>query len=119
HLTGVNPGRDFPITESGDIRTAVPGDRAPNGSPLIFKKCIEVGHVFKLGTKYSVAMEAQCLDHEGKPRPFIMGCYGIGLNRIVAAAIEAGHDEKGISWPMSIAPFQVVICALDLKDEAV
>jgi prolyl-tRNA synthetase len=119
HVTGVNPGRDFQVTESGDIRTAVQGDRAPNGSPLAFKKCIEVGHVFKLGTKYSVAMEASCLDRDGKPKPFIMGCYGIGLNRIMAAAIEAYHDEKGIIWPMSIAPFQVLIAALDLREPEV
>jgi prolyl-tRNA synthetase len=116
HITGVNPARDFQIQEWADIRMAVEGDRAPNGSPLIFKKCIEVGHVFKLGTKYSVAMEATCLDGEGKTRPFIMGCYGIGLNRIMAAAIEAMHDEQGICWPMSIAPFQVVICVLDTRD---
>jgi prolyl-tRNA synthetase len=135
HITGVEPGRDFPLaTESplpsagrgqgegwqvADIRTAVEGDRAPNGSPLVFKKCIEVGHVFKLGTKYSDAMEATCLDQNGKARPFIMGCYGIGLNRIVAAAIESHHDDKGISWPMSIAPFHVVICALDTREEQV
>jgi prolyl-tRNA synthetase len=75
--------------------------------------------VFKLGTKYSAAMNATCLDPEGKPTPFIMGCYGIGLNRIMAAAIEAFHDEQGICWPMAIAPFQVVICALDVREEAV
>ena len=136
HITGVEPGRDFPLAIGSvprpsqgrgqgegwpvaDIRTAVPGDRAPNGSPLAFKKCIEVGHVFKLGTKYSEAMDAKCLDAEGKPKAFIMGCYGIGLNRIMAAAIEAFHDDKGISWPMSIAPFHVVICALDIREEAV
>jgi len=119
HLTGVNAGRDFSTKDSGDIRTAVAGDRAPNGSPLVFQKCIEIGHVFKLGTKYSEAMEAKCLDHDGKPRPFIMGCYGIGLNRIMAAAIESFHDEKGIRWPASIAPFEAVICLLDLRDEAV
>lgn len=119
HLTGVNPGRDFTIAESGDIRTAVDGDRAPNGSPLAFKKCIEVGHVFKLGTKYSEAMGATCLDHEGKARPFIMGCYGIGVTRTMAAVIEAFHDEKGIKWPMAVAPFHVCICALDVRDEAV
>ncbi len=119
HLTGVNPGRDFQITQFADIRRAVEGDRAANGSPLVFKKCIEVGHVFKLGTKYSQSMEATCLDRDGKAKPLIMGCYGIGLNRIMAAAIEAYHDEKGICWPMSIAPFQVVLCALDLRDEAV
>jgi len=119
HVTGVNPGRDFEIKERGDIRMAVEGDRAPNGSPLVFKKCIEVGHVFKLGTKYSQAMNATCLDADGKPFSMIMGCYGIGLNRIMAAAIEAFHDDNGISWPMAIAPHQVVICALDIREDAV
>jgi prolyl-tRNA synthetase len=119
HITGVNAGRDYEIKESADIRMAVEGDRAPNGSPLVFKKCIEVGHVFKLGTKYSAAMEANYLDADGKSNPMIMGCYGIGLNRIMAAAIEAWHDEKGICWPVSIAPFEVVICALDIREEAV
>ncbi len=119
HITGVNIGRDFEIKESADIRTAVEGDKAPNGSPLTFKKCIEIGHVFKLGTKYSAALDATCLDSKGKPKPFIMGCYGIGLNRIMAAAIEAFHDDKGITWPMVIAPFQVVICALDTREEEV
>jgi prolyl-tRNA synthetase len=119
HVRGVNPGRDFEIHESADIRSAVKGDRALSGSPLIFKKCIEVGHVFKLGTKYSDKMEAHCLDRDGKPKPFIMGCYGIGLNRIMAAAIEAFHDDKGICWPVAIAPLEVVICALDMRVEAV
>jgi prolyl-tRNA synthetase len=119
HIVGVNPGRDFTIKESGDVRTAVAGDRAPNGSPLVFRKCIEVGHVFKLGTKYSVAMDARCLDHEGKPRPFIMGCYGIGVTRTLAAVIEAFHDEKGIIWPASVAPFQAAVLALDVRDQAV
>jgi len=119
HITGVNRERDFQIAESADIRTAVAGDCSPGGSPLAFKKCIEVGHVFKLGTKYSAAMGATCLDQNGKPTPFIMGCYGIGLNRIMAAAIEAFHDDNGISWPMTIAPFQAVICALDVREEAV
>jgi len=112
HVTGVNPGRDFEIKESGDIRDAVEGDLAPNGSPLIFEKCIEVGHVFKLGTKYSEAMGANFVDEDGESNPMIMGCYGIGINRIVAAAIEAGHDDAGIIWPASIAPFSVEICAL-------
>jgi prolyl-tRNA synthetase len=119
HITGVNPGRDFELNEVADIRVAVEGDRAPTGSPLTFRKCIEVGHVFKLGTKYSDAMQATCLDADGKPRPFIMGCYGIGVNRIMAAAIEAYHDDKGICWPMAIAPFHVIICALDMREEAV
>ena len=119
HVTGVNPGRDFQIKSAADIRMAVEGDRAPNGSPLVFKKCIEIGHVFKLGTKYSQAMQATCLNSDGKAAPFIMGCYGIGLNRIMAGAIEARHDEKGIVWPMAIAPFQAVICALDMREDAV
>ncbi|RJP36656.1 MAG: proline--tRNA ligase [Phycisphaerales bacterium] len=116
HVSGVNPGRDFEIKESGDIRDAVPGDRAPNGSPLIFEKCIEVGHVFKLGTKYSEAMGADFVDEQGRSHPMIMGCYGIGINRIMAAAIEAGHDDAGIIWPASIAPFQVEICSLDVRE---
>ncbi|MGD2109713.1 MAG: proline--tRNA ligase [Phycisphaerae bacterium] len=119
HLTGVNIGRDFEPTEVADIRTAVQGDRAPTGSPLIFEKCIEVGHVFKLGTKYSDSMDATCLDAQGKAKPLIMGCYGIGLNRIMAAAIEAFHDDKGIQWPMSVSPYQVVICALDMREKRV
>ena len=119
HVTGVNPGRDFEVKEAADIRMAVKGDCAKNGSPLTFKKCIEVGHVFKLGTKYSEAMSATFLDVNGKSHPMIMGCYGIGLNRIMAAAIEAGHDDKGICWPMSIAPFEVLICALDMRVEEV
>ena len=119
HITGVNIGRDFEVKEVADIRTAVQGDRAPTGSPLVFEKCIEVGHVFKLGTKYSDSMDATCLDAEGQAKPMIMGCYGIGLNRIMAAAIEAFHDENGICWPVAIAPYQVVICALDMREEQV
>lgn len=119
HITGVNPGRDFEIAESADIRYAVTGDRAVGGSPLVFEKCIEVGHVFKLGDKYSAAMKAHVLDENGKSHPIIMGCYGIGLNRIMAAAIEAGHDDGGIRWPISIAPFAALIVALDVREEEV
>ncbi len=119
HNTGVNPGRDFEIAEAGDIRYAVEGDAAPNGSPLIFEKCIEAGHVFKLGTKYSDSMKAHFLDENGKSQPFIMGCYGMGVNRVLAAAIESFHDESGICWPINIAPFTVHICALDAREDAV
>ncbi|MCB9850805.1 MAG: proline--tRNA ligase [Phycisphaerales bacterium] len=119
HLTGVVIGRDFEIAESADIRFAVAGDRAPNGSPLVFEKCIEVGHVFKLGTKYSDAMKAHFLDENGKSNPIIMGCYGIGVNRIMAAAIEASHDESGIIWPINIAPYTVEIVALDVREQEV
>jgi prolyl-tRNA synthetase len=119
HVTGVNPGRDFTVEHVADIRYAVPEDCSPAGAPLVFEKCIEVGHVFKLGTKYSAAMRATFLDEKGVAHPIIMGCYGIGLNRIVAAAIEAFHDENGICWPLTIAPFHVEIAALDVRDEEV
>ncbi len=119
HVTGVNPGRDFQVNTTADIRVPVEGDRAPNGSPLVFEKCMEVGHVFKLGTKYTRSMKAHVLDERGKSVPMIMGCYGIGLNRIMAAAIEAGHDDNGICWPISIAPFTVLIVALDVRDASV
>ena len=124
HVMNVNPGRDFPLAGDrvrvADIRNVAPGDRCPrSGKPLEFIKTIEIGHVFKLGTKYSEAMKAEFLDAQGKSRPMIMGCYGIGLNRIVAAAIEAHHDENGIIWPMAIAPYHVLICALDAADAEV
>jgi len=119
HIKGVNPGRDFQITESADIRYAAEGDRAPNGSPFVFEKCLEVGHVFKLGTKYTVSMKAHVLDENGKSVPMIMGCYGIGVNRIMAGVIECCHDEAGICWPVSIAPFHVLIVALDTREEQV
>lgn len=125
HVKNVNPGVDFPIEGEkvtvADIRNVVDGDLAPTdaGGPLRICKAIEVGHVFKLGTKYSDSMGATFLTKEGKPKPLIMGCYGIGLNRIMAAAIEANHDDSGIVWPMSVAPFQVEILALDPKDDAV
>jgi len=124
HVTGVNPGRDFPLEGGhvvvGDIRSVVAGDRCARcGGELAHEKCIEVGHVFKLGMKYSDALGATYLDKNGKANPHIMGCYGIGLNRIMAAAIEAHHDADGIVWPMSIAPFQVIILALDPRNEQV
>ena len=90
-----------------------------SGSPLCLKTAIEIGHIFKLGTKYSDAMQAHFLTRDGKPQPLIMGCYGIGVSRIVAAAIEANHDENGIIWPMSIAPLQVLVIALDPRVEQV
>jgi prolyl-tRNA synthetase len=125
HVTGINSGRDFPITGDhvtlADIRTVTDGDLSPtgSGSPIRLKKAIEIGHVFKLGTKYSDAMEAKFLDNDGKPKSLIMGCYGIGLNRIMAAAIESHHDENGILWPTTIAPFEVLIVALDPREKDV
>src|SRR5262249_36834427 len=125
HVVNLNPGRDFPVSGEmitvADVRNVVEGDLSPkgSGSPMQLKTAIEVGHVFKLGTKYSDALEARFLDQDGKPKSFIMGCYGIGLNRIMAAAIEAHHDENGIIWPMSIAPFEVLIVALDPREAEV
>lgn len=125
HVTGINPGRDFPLDGAkvavADIRNVVEGDLSPtgNGSPLRLRTAIEIGHVFKLGTKYSDAMGATVLDPQGRALPMIMGCYGIGVNRIMAAAIEAHHDDDGIIWPMSITPFEVLILALDPRDEEV
>jgi len=122
HLTGVNWGRDLPepmlVT---DLRNVVEADRAPDGvGTLAIQRGIEVGHVFYLGTKYSEAMKATFLDVNGKPALMEMGCYGIGVTRIVGAAIEQNHDAKGIVWPRAIAPFEVAICAVGWgKSEAV
>jgi len=120
HVTSVEPGRDFELQEVADIRAVVAGDRCPHcQGELAFKKCIEIGHVFKLGTKYSAAMGANYLDEGGKSHPMVMGCYGIGVNRIVAAAIESSHDEDGIIWPMGLAPFHVEVVAIDAGDAEV
>ena len=114
HLTGVNWGRDLPEPHLiADIRNVVEGDASPNGNgTLSIQRGIEVGHVFYLGTKYSESMKATYLDETGKPALMEMGCYGIGVTRIVGAAIEQNHDERGIVWPKAMAPFQVVICAV-------
>ncbi|MBC9073751.1 proline--tRNA ligase [Thauera sp. CAU 1555] len=112
HYTGANWGRDLPEPDLvADIRNVVAGDPSPDGKgELAIQRGIEVGHVFYLGTKYSKAMNATFLDEDGRPKPFEMGCYGIGITRIPGAAIEQNHDERGIIWPDAIAPFQAVIC---------
>jgi prolyl-tRNA synthetase len=114
HLTGVNWGRDLPEPDLvADIRNVVEGDPSPDGQGVLaIQRGIEVGHVFFLGTRYSAAMNANFLDEGGKPQPMQMGCYGIGVTRIAGAAIEQNHDAKGIIWPASIAPFQVVVCPI-------
>jgi prolyl-tRNA synthetase len=114
HYTGVNWGRDLPEPDVvADIRNVVEGDPSPDGKgKLAIQRGIEVGHVFYLGTKYSKAMGATYLDEAGKPQLMEMGCYGIGVTRILGAAIEQGHDERGIVWPDAIAPFTVVICPI-------
>ena len=120
HLTGVVPGRDFSLDKVLDLRDAVGGDPCPRcGEAMVQNQGIEVGHVFKLGTKYSKAMGAYFLDDKGQEIPVIMGCYGIGVNRIVAAAVEAGHDDNGIIWPLSLAPYHVLIAPLQLNNPAV
>lgn len=122
HLSGVNWGRDLPEPDLvADIRNVVAGDLSPDGQgELAIERGIEVGHVFYLGTKYSRAMNATFLAEDGKPRHFEMGCYGIGVTRLPAAAIEQNHDERGIIWPDAIAPFTVVICPIGMdRSEAV
>ncbi len=114
HMTSVNWGRDLPEpTLVADLRNVVAGDRSPDGQgELAIERGIEVGHVFYLGTKYSKAMNATFLGEDGKPAHFEMGCYGIGITRLPAAAIEQNHDERGIIWPDAIAPFTVVLCPI-------
>ena len=114
HMTGVNWGRDLPEPALvADLRNVVAGDRSPDGQgELAIERGIEVGHVFYLGTKYSKAMNATFLGEDGKPAFFEMGCYGIGITRLPAAAIEQNHDERGIIWPDAIAPFTVVLCPI-------
>lgn len=121
HYTGVNFGRDLPEPQVMDLRNVVEGDASPDGKgTLRLQRGIEVGHVFFLGTRYSAPMQANFLDENGKPQPMQMGCYGIGVTRVAGAAIEQRHDDKGIIWPDSIAPFEVVICPMNYaKSEAV
>ncbi|HAY10518.1 MAG TPA: proline--tRNA ligase [Thauera sp.] len=126
HFTGVNWGRDLPEPDLvADIRNVIEGDPSPDGGGVLaIQRGIEVGHVFYLGTKYSKAMNATFLDEDGKPKHFEMGCYGIGVTRILGAAIEQNHDARGIIWPRAIAPFEVVICPVGwgksqaVRDEA-
>lgn len=121
HYFGINWGRDVAEPEVADLRNVVEGDASPDGKgTLEIKRGIEVGHIFQLGKKYSAAMGANVLNEQGKSTTMEMGCYGIGVTRIVAAAIEQNHDDRGIIWPQSIAPFQLAIVAIGyLKSEAV
>jgi prolyl-tRNA synthetase len=115
HLFGINWGRDLPLPEVADLRNVRAGDPSPDGQGVLeIARGIEVGHVFQLGTKYSEAMNAMVLDEDGKAVPMWMGCYGIGVSRIVAAAIEQNHDERGIIWPAPLAPFHVAILPMNM-----
>jgi prolyl-tRNA synthetase len=118
HLGGANPGRDFPEPEYADVTTVIAGDPCPRCStPLEIYRGIEVGHIFKLGTKYSEPMNCTFLDENGERKPMIMGCYGLGVGRTVAAAVEQSHDDDGIIWPMPIAPYEVVVTSLGKEEQ--
>lgn len=117
HLFNVNPERDFVIDQIADVRYVAKGDRCPKCYHEIdISQGIEIGHVFKLGTKYSDALKAKFLDATGKEKSMIMGCYGIGVNRIIAGLIEISHDENGIIWPLSLAPYKVIIIPVNVND---
>ena len=116
HLTGVNWVRDLPEPDGVDLRNVIAGDTSPDGKgTLSLARGIEVGHIFQLGKKYSERMKAVVLNEQGKEVPMIMGCYGIGVSRIVAAAIEQNHDDKGMIWPASIAPYQLALLPMNMK----
>lgn len=119
HALDVNWARDVAEPEFADFRLARAGEPGPvDGTPLSLRRGIEVGHIFKLGTKYSSAMGATFMDQTGREKPFVMGCYGIGVSRIAASAVEQNADDKGIVWPIPIAPFEAVVAALNVKDAA-
>ena len=120
HYFGLNWERDLPLPEVADLRNVVEGDPSPDGQgSLVIKRGIEVGHIFQLGTKYSEALKLTVLNEIGKPVTLIMGCYGIGVSRVVAAAIEQNYDERGILWPEALAPFQIAIVPMKYENAAV
>jgi prolyl-tRNA synthetase len=117
HYTNINYGRDFQ-GKIGDFRNVIEGDKCPMcGNALTIARGVEVGHIFKLGTKYSDSMGATFLDENGEYKPLVMGCYGIGINRTMAAIIEQHHDENGITWPLAIAPYHAIVVPVVTKDE--
>ncbi|EPD52714.1 prolyl-tRNA synthetase [Paenisporosarcina sp. HGH0030] len=119
HLTNVNPERDFAVDQYEDLRFIMEGDASPDGNgTIVFAKGIEVGHVFKLGTTYSEPMNGTFLDDNGRSQPYIMGCYGIGVSRVMAAVAEQFQDDKGFIWPSAIAPYNVHLVPVNTKDEA-
>lgn len=118
HYVNANHGRDFEISEWADLKLVEAGDRCPKcGEPMQSTKGIELGHIFKLGTKYSDSMEACFTEQDGSKKPFIMGCYGWGISRTMGAAVEQLHDERGIIWPISIAPYQVIVTIVNIGDK--
>ena len=120
HYTGACPGRDFTVDEWADLVTVVAGDPCPHcGKPLAGARGIEVSQVFQLGTKYSAAMGATFMDEDGTEKPLLMGCYGVGVSRTLAAVVEQYNDEHGICWPVSVAPYEVAVVPLDVNDDLV
>lgn len=115
HVRNINVTRDLSQAQFIDLRTVREGELSADGEPLKIRRAIEVGHVFKLGTKYSEALDASFLDENGKAQPPVMGCYGLGVTRTLQAIIEYSNDENGIIWPKSVAPWQVCITALDVE----
>ncbi|CAG9619677.1 proline--tRNA ligase [Sutcliffiella rhizosphaerae] len=119
HYQNVSPSRDFEVAQYADLRFIEEGDLSPDGKGIIkFAKGIEVGHIFKLGTRYSEAMGATFLDENGRAKPMIMGCYGIGVSRVLAAVVEQYHDENGIVWPNAITPYDVHVIPVNIKNDA-
>jgi prolyl-tRNA synthetase len=119
HYINVNTERDFTVSQYADLRFIKEGDPSPDGQgKILFAKGIEVGHIFKLGTRYSEAMNAVYLDENGRTQPMIMGCYGIGVSRVMAAVAEQFNDERGLVWPAEVAPFQLHLIAVNMKDES-
>ena len=119
HLVNVNPGRDFTVNQWASLRRVTGGDPCPHcRAPLVERRAIELGHIFKLGTFYSDALGAFYRDEDGAQRPIVMGCYGIGVSRIVAAAVEQGHDDAGIIWPLAIAPYHCAVIIVNAKEQA-
>jgi prolyl-tRNA synthetase len=118
HLTGVNSNRDFTTDITGDIRYITEEDSCPKcGGKISFTKGIELGHIFKLGTKYSIPLQAKFIDKSNKEKPIVMGCYGIGIDRIIAVAIEQNHDKDGIVFPLPLAPYQVLLLPTNYQDK--
>jgi prolyl-tRNA synthetase len=119
HLLNVNPGRDFQVAKWASLRQVTGGDPCPHcRTALEEHRAIELGHIFKLGTFYSDALDAHYRDEDGSQRPIIMGCYGIGISRIVAAAVEQWHDDNGVVWPAGIAPYQCAVIIVNVKEQA-
>ncbi len=117
HIRNVNVARDLPDVQWADLRTVREGELSEGGQPLKIQRAIEVGHVFKLGTKYAEALDANFLGEDGKQHPFVMGCYGLGVTRTLQAIIECGNDEHGVIWPQAVAPWQVCLTVLDIAPE--